>query len=343
MSEKLNAPNHDARQYMNSGEFRPIAAHTQEFKLSHQSVQITELPILSKQEAVTKYGINGDILAMITLPAHLEEREDDELKKIALIDFGPDVETNPTAIVADRVTSKEYKILGTAQSRYGLIGLNYRLADTPLLIYEPLKQGDNVYGRLDLPPHGDNSRLALFNTPENAAISREHFTVSLTEDGVFVRDHSLNGTVIEIAQENESGYAASGDTEENTGYDSRQNAERPAEDNDGLIDHVPSTEEIKQQQARAVERQREAAGQRMREIDARIEVALAGLSENQKNAALGYARAFLYKEDAQQRGDGAASTYYGQESWQYFNGMSREARDRAEEVVRLMRSKGEIR
>ena len=146
--------------------------------------------LVPKEQAIQNYGINGDVLAVITLPKGDDE---DVAKDIAIIDFGElgEGEKVPLHIIHGQEMGHA---TGYAKSRYGLYPLNYS-AESPHFHAELQPDNPIVLGRNE---HNHNAVLGLAHGQRGTAYtSREHLTVKLGSDGsIDLLDHSTHGTVI---------------------------------------------------------------------------------------------------------------------------------------------------
>ncbi len=153
----------------------------------HESEALVGSPLMTKEQTIQQHGVQGTLLAKIILP---EESEGSRGKEVGIVDFGEFSEADAPAIY--HVEGKPMNVFGKAQSRYGLVALNYTPVDH-IRAYYPLHEGTTVFGRR--PGHLSHD-LGLDQTePGNTAISRDHLTITVTLDGtISLRDHSTNGT-----------------------------------------------------------------------------------------------------------------------------------------------------
>lgn len=167
------------------------AAQSTETPLHGDGIELEPGSVLiPKAEALEQKGINGDILALIGLPAGLDGRL---VKELALIDFGNEFESNPR-VPTTVVKGQDFgHIMGYVRSRYGLMAFNYK-PDDHLGSYVPLLEPETVVGREI--NHVDHLLGLKDGSIGVDSISRRHFTVAIEGDQVTVIDHSTNGTKV---------------------------------------------------------------------------------------------------------------------------------------------------
>ncbi len=152
-------------------------------------------PLMGRDEAVEMWGINGDILATITLPGEPESKE------IAIVDYGePDV-VNPRPITI--FEGQPIRTFGVARQRYGLHSLNY-VPESHMATHVGFEEGASVELGRDLTDRTGNNdanyKLGLGdNEKGNTLISRHHATVTIEGDKITVADHSTNGSLVRFA------------------------------------------------------------------------------------------------------------------------------------------------
>ena len=165
--------------------------------LRHEEVEIlTDTPLMTRDEARDRFGLNAAVIAEIELPTPNHKGEN---KIIQLIDFGEDMPDEGRALVY-MSEQGELRGAGVSKSRFALHGANFTPDDHAISYWELPNGSSDTIGRL---VHSTPSRwLGVsddLNSPIknqlNRQLSREHFTVTITEDErVFIKDHSTNGT-----------------------------------------------------------------------------------------------------------------------------------------------------
>lgn len=168
-----------------------------EYELRNQQLIIdaNSQPLLSRDEAVEAFGINGDIIATITLPGQEESRE------VAVVDYGEPDPNSPLPLTI--FEGQALPMMGVARERYGLRALNY-VPDKHLSSHVGFSDGTTItLGRNNTNSPGNydaNFKLGL--TPDNHdtdLISRRHATITLKEGKLTIADHSTNGSLLRIA------------------------------------------------------------------------------------------------------------------------------------------------
>jgi hypothetical protein len=170
--------------------------------------QTLELPIgqqLRDLEATRAEAFNGSTIVDMVLPAETADGTGVD-KRVAIVDFGEEAETDGKAIMYNPFNGVELKKLGATHSRYGLISFNYTPQDR-MAGFVPLPKGHSVtFGRN--PNNRPGFLLGLQEGVENSSISGSHATVSVDENGrITIEDHSTNGT--RVVLENPATEAAS--------------------------------------------------------------------------------------------------------------------------------------
>lgn len=163
---------------------------SQEIYLHGTQQELPMTPLIEKSAALDKYGINGDILARVSLPVP----EGAEARDIGVVDYGEfDETTAPYHFVVD---GQPIPMFGRPKSRYGLVALSYTPSEhmasqVPLFEDEATTIGRNS---------GDASYKLGLNEDRagHAEISRSHATFTVRGDTISISDHSTNGTNIEI-------------------------------------------------------------------------------------------------------------------------------------------------
>lgn len=173
-----------------------------EHELHHSSIEVPGSYVMSKQEALKEYGINGDIRAVITLPG---DGSDEPPKQIAIIDFGDFEEEEPPFVISGEGMSKYSPLYGRAKGRFGVFGLNYNPKDH-LSSYEVLEDGVTDFGSQD--PNFVSRHSFMLGLTEVAAgndmVAPNHFSVELHGRGIRVSDHSDKGTKVAVGADQSS-------------------------------------------------------------------------------------------------------------------------------------------
>lgn len=147
--------------------------------------------LLDEAGSLQAYGVPASLRAVLEFPSETGDVAD--ARRVGLFDFGvyyKGVNLNQNA-----------PGLGRAQSRYGLLALNFT-PDSHMLGYAPLTAGESItLGREDeitdyLRP---SYKLGLVRKDNvNKLVSRKHIDVMVDDEGVItLQDRSLNGTIIE--------------------------------------------------------------------------------------------------------------------------------------------------
>lgn len=176
-----------------------LASHV-EVELHNGQIEIDTVsrPLMSQAEAVEVFGVNGDILATITLPSEHEARE------IAIVDYGEPDPTNPRPITV--FEGQPLMLMGKARERYGLRALNYT-PEGHLSSQVGFNDGATVQlGRENIPNNHDaNYKLGLSDgSPENELISRNHAGITIQEGKLTIIDKSMNGSLVKFADQERS-------------------------------------------------------------------------------------------------------------------------------------------
>ncbi len=169
---------------------RKVAHTMREYQLHRGALKLPEEAVMDIGKAREEYGVNGMVLAEITLPAAEHSQSE---PKIGLVDFGALATERPTPV--KYVDGRPAEELGVTHSRYALIALNY-MGEGDRAPFLELSKAEMTIGRQNIHP-----MLGLTSTPDGSLISRRHFTVEQSEDGkgLTIRDHSTNGTRIKVA------------------------------------------------------------------------------------------------------------------------------------------------
>lgn len=175
----------------------------QDVRLHHQSLELTGVPLHTKAEASERWGINGDVLAVIKLP---RGKSQEPHINLAVIDSGP-IEPGEDARPFLSPSGEPLGVEGQASERYGLYGLNH--VPTGLgFAYIAVPEGKTTIGRNGEDRH--NFLLGIHPKEKGvgrisrsqATITRE--TVGGAGDRITIADHSSNGTVVEIPRADQS-------------------------------------------------------------------------------------------------------------------------------------------
>jgi hypothetical protein len=184
----------------NTGEFSP-GQQTQEVELRNQQIEIpVDRPLVPLDEARESLNINAAVLAEFTVPVTNDYGED---KVVQLLDFGDDVTEHGKELFSFPEI-KSTRGIGVTRSRFALMPGNYT-PTTHMIGFKELSVGKTTIGR-DRTSH-PSYLLGLSNSydsseynKKNETLSREHFTVEITEDGrIIFTDHSTNGTIVKLA------------------------------------------------------------------------------------------------------------------------------------------------
>lgn len=185
MQEQIAEPTTDKMQ----GNFSPEIQNgliTHELLNGQQATFSVESTVAPNEAQETGSGHNGRLIAAIDLPGTGEE----PAKQLALLDFGDfDPDNAPSFLYYD---GKPVKLFGRVKSRYGIAANNYT-PDNHMLAYSPLEKGVPT----DVGRQTDVAYELGLGSDErgNEAISRNHFTVTVSEQGeVTIVDHSKNHT-----------------------------------------------------------------------------------------------------------------------------------------------------
>ena len=304
-----------------------------EGKLHHAETSIDGV-LIPRDQAFEQYGIDADILDVITLPG---DEEMPEGKQLAILDFG---DVGPDGKVVTHVYDEEIKarrpipMLGVARTRFGVKALNY----TPrshMASYTALHEGETRVGRHE--PDEINYLVGLGDDePGNSFISRSHLSITLENGAIRVSDHSTNGTVVESLKQGTEQHVQQHEHEEvpeAVARDVGDVAIRPNitdANQNGIIDFVPMNRE-EAVQLQNVERQRidqardAAIDAKFSKIDADIDEITKDLSEADKLALSDRSRNLMLKKDAQNEGNGRMSIVYEQEASKAHKQLSPEA------------------
>ncbi|RWZ79639.1 MAG: FHA domain-containing protein [Candidatus Chaera renei] len=141
--------------------------------------------------AVDRFGVNGDILAVLKLPTYRQDHL--TTLDIGVVDFG----AKASGCMFMRYDTPLPTLGQLPQGdRYALVGLNYTCGEH-LSLWVPLTEAGVVLGRND---EYANYRLGIVNgrlESPHSMISRRHVTVRPSKDGfITVKDHSTNGTIV---------------------------------------------------------------------------------------------------------------------------------------------------
>ncbi len=166
----------------------------QETMLRHQTAVIdTNNVLISKEAPEDNNGINGNTLALITLPSKSNSYGGVD-KQVALVDFGNEYETNPKIPTVTMDGHNVGHILGYVKSRFGVKAFNYT-PEGHLASYVPLVGKETVFGR---EAGHESYMLGIdWNHRDNESVSRSHFTIRVEDNGtISITDHSTNGTQV---------------------------------------------------------------------------------------------------------------------------------------------------
>jgi hypothetical protein len=179
-----------------ASELAPVVEHD----LLHTSVEVPELSVISKDEALKGYGINADIRAIITLPS---DESQEPAKQIAILDFGEFDPANPPFVIALEGRANYSQLFGMAKGRFGVYGLNYSPKDH-LSSYEVLEEGITDFGSSS-PEYVSGHSLLLGLTEVaagNDSVASNHFSVEVSGTRITIADHSDLGTKVKFANDN---------------------------------------------------------------------------------------------------------------------------------------------
>lgn len=143
-------------------------------------------PVVNREDAINAYGINGDIMAIITLP----DKTPDKMKQIGVVDHGESFAKQPAFVLNGNK-------LGVSETRYALVGLNYS-PNSHIFPYASLRGSRTTVGRGAIGHHEEGvdehaSYLIGLREQGNDSISRSHFTIEIGDD-LRIFDHSTNHT-----------------------------------------------------------------------------------------------------------------------------------------------------
>lgn len=159
----------------------------EQYQLHGHSVRLSE-PLLTEGDIrpddfeFLKFAhIDGDVVGVVVLPCVREDKPPDEqVKKIAIIDYGPDFES--------KRFNKDFPVLGGPSTRWGLRALDYFREDGPMA-QSPI-DGNLTIGSDDT---YENEKLAL--GPHGLGVDGEKVTIEIAPDNtVVVSDSSVNPT-----------------------------------------------------------------------------------------------------------------------------------------------------
>jgi len=262
-------------------------------------------PVIDRAQAVETHGINGDIMAIISLPG---EGVEGKAKEIGVVDYGEPDPANPSPVFI--FEGQPLKMFGTARTRYGLWALNY-VSEELIGTYTAFPEGAiTKLGRASDVADTINAShfLGLSDGSQgNQAISRQHATVQIKDGQLTVWDHSKNGTKIT--------YANPEATQTSTEL--------------AMIQEELGNEALGA--AGVVMPENENAGQKIAELTAH-------LSEEDQRELRYYASAMGDKRTAQARGAGEDSIYLSQVAGRHYRQLSPEARKIASQYERLFLS-----
>jgi hypothetical protein len=171
-----------------------------EYDLLHTSAEVTELPVVSKGEALREYGINADIRAIITLPG---DGGQEPAKQIAILDFGDFDPANPPFVITIEGKANYSQLFGRAKGWFGVYGLNYSPKDH-LSSYEVLEEGITDFGSSS-PEYVSAHSLALGLTEVaagNDSVAPNHFSIEVSGQHIRISDHSDLGTKVTFRNDN---------------------------------------------------------------------------------------------------------------------------------------------
>lgn len=150
------------------------------YELHGQTVEIPNKPLYDAATARELYGVHGAIMAEMSLPALTPDNRG--VKTLALVDTG-----------SRNLAGKDQD-----QDRFILMPLNYSQRSEGKG-YRVVQEGATVVGRSTKDREWAYNDLGLYDTPDNHAVSRRHFTVTRQGDNIFVSDHSRYGMGIKTA------------------------------------------------------------------------------------------------------------------------------------------------
>jgi hypothetical protein len=171
---------------------REIYLHNEE-----KSIRGTKF-LIDKQTALRTQGINGNILAILTLPS---VDGVDTQKQIGIIDYGePDSNGKMPYILYLLDEDNPVKIFGRVPSRFGLYGLNYTPKER-MMPFNPLEEGVTLLGRDNNTGRASYMLGLTEEYADNDAISRKHCSIIMESNGALsIIDHSSNGTTLLIPE-----------------------------------------------------------------------------------------------------------------------------------------------
>lgn len=163
--------------------------------LHNSELELPAVELYGRDEAVEKWGINGNVMSVIKLPGD----SDKGVKHFAVVDYGHTNFDDAPYMFANQ--DGPITFIGKSPDRYVLVGLTHS-AKNQLFAFFPLKTGETAVGRND---QRQNCLLGLSPAESNVEkISRQHLTVNLDEHAtITITDHSTNGTIVEIARTQE--------------------------------------------------------------------------------------------------------------------------------------------
>ncbi len=196
MSEIARHPSFQPEELPSSSEIRLPRQRewSEEVSLHGRNLALRpDLYLYDRRVAVDNFGINGNVLAIIKLPARRGARLSS--LNIAVTDYQGAGEGGIMFCYKGLALPSLGRL--SRGQRYALIGLNYTCPEH-LALWAPLPTEGVVLGR-----NSDNANYLLGLVSgdlqsEYGLLSRAHATVTLNPEGrVVIRDHSTNGTVVE--------------------------------------------------------------------------------------------------------------------------------------------------
>lgn len=267
-------------------------------------------PVIPQGEAIPKYGINGDILAVITLPG------ENSSKEIAVIDYGEPDKDNPKPVFI--VDGTPIPLMGKATERYGLASLNYT-PEGHMASHVGFNDGATVeLGRLSSRSQLDaNYKLGISGDfPDNELISREHLTISLKDGKFTFADHSTNGTLVRTARPEQY-------VDDRTGVEYQDARDGSTAKSVGESAVSADLSAVVHEDSRD-------------KLQAELDNLTAGLSEEDRLNLWRYASGMLNKREAQQKGDGKGSILEGQNAGSAYKQLSADADGIAGKYLSIM-------
>jgi hypothetical protein len=272
----------------------------------HENQMTVDGVLVNANAAKEKWHIDGDIMAIIELPATIYEANAErspEDMRIAIVDYGKDWQTKKYLDIAPG--------LGGPLTRYQLRAINYTSQDHFMTSTGLPEDWDVEIGRGSSLGHDLGLDELSYDL---SAISRKHLTFKLHSNGkVDIRDHSANGTKVYHASE------TGDDPTEKRVFDNdtvRNNGRMLID----VSDIPPSTV-----MSKSVDKSESSIESEVAKIENRLKEIEEKLGEVDIKHLQGYALAQLRKEDAQKRGDGSESTRAGQDAGHHYTRMSHEA------------------